>query len=282
MKAQGPNATQIEYWNEQAGPAWVRGKSLIDAQIDPLGRAAVDAAQVRVGESVLDVGCGTGQTSLLLAECVGSDGRVLGVDISAPMLERARQDAAELPQLRFEAADAQTRDFKRDRFDLVFSRFGVMFFSDPVSGFANLRSALDASGRLAFVCWQELARNAWMRLPLQAMAPHLELPPPGDPEAPGPFAFADPERLQKILDRAGFRATQIEAREQSLRVGVGGGFDAAVDQALNFGPAGAAFRSAAPEQRAAAERAVREALTPHASPDGVRLASAAWIVTARP
>ena len=284
MKARGPNATQIEYWNEQAGPAWVRDKSLIDALIDPLGRVVLDAAEVRSGEVVIDVGCGTGQASLELAERVGPEGRVVGIDISTPMPECAREHAsvAGLTQLHFEAADAQTRDFTRDRFDLVFSRFGVMFFSDPVSGFSNLRCALHASGRLAFVCWQELPRNAWMRVPLQAMAPHLELPARGDPLAPGPFAFADPERVRGILDQAGFGAIVIEAREQPLRVGGDGGFESAVDQALNTGPAGAAFRSAAPEQRAAAEAAVREALTPHAGPDGVELASAAWIVTARP
>ena len=282
MKARGPNATQIEYWNEQAGPAWVRDKSLIDALIDPLGRVVLDAAEVRSGEVVIDVGCGTGQASLELAERVGPEGRVVGIDISTPMLECAREHAsvAGLTQLHFEAADAQTRDFTRDRFDLVFSRFGVMFFSDPVSGFSNLRCALHASGRLAFVCWQEIGRNPFMAVPGAAVARHVELQRPADPHAPGPFAFADADRVIGLLGAAGFEKIDCQALEQPLTIGRGMTREQLVEFSLQMGPAGAAMREADDALRGRLRDAVAEAIEPYLAEDALVMDSACWIFSA--
>ena len=165
------NAAQIEYWNEVSGPKWVALDDVINAQIEPVGVAAMDRAEVSASDRVIDVGCGCGPTSLGLARRA-SAGRVTGIDISGPMLARAREraDAAGLANLSFERADAQTHAFEGGGTDLVFSRFGVMFFDDPVAAFANLGRALTADGRMVFACWQGLGDNAWMRVPIAAVA----------------------------------------------------------------------------------------------------------------
>jgi SAM-dependent methyltransferase len=285
LSPSGPNAEQISYWNEQSGPKWVALEELLDAQIGPLGRVAMERAGVASRERVLDVGCGCGQTCLQLAEIVGPDGAVLGVDISSPMLERARERArsAGLGQVRFENADAQTADLDDDGFDLVFSRFGVMFFAEPRAAFANLRRALAPGGRLAFVCWQALEHNPWMRVPVMAAARHLPLPPRPEPGAPGPFAFADAERVRGILEDAGFEEVCFEPHERELLVGGEGSLEHAVDFLLRMGPTAAALREAgalAESRRAAVFDAVREAVAPYAVGSGVRMPSASWIVTA--
>ena len=166
ISAEGPNAQQIEYWNELSGARWVAMNDVIDAQISPLGEVAMLRAAVAPGERVLDIGCGCGQTSLQLAERVGQDGRVLGLDISAVMLERARERAeqAGLANLEFRNADAQTEPFA-GAFDLLFSRFGVMFFASPEAAFSNLRSAVRPGGRLTCLTWQGLGANPWMQVP---------------------------------------------------------------------------------------------------------------------
>jgi SAM-dependent methyltransferase len=280
LAAEGPNAEQIRYWNETIGPRWIEQEAMLDAQIAPLGLAAIERAGVARGELVLDVGCGCGQTTLQLAERVGPEGEVLGVDVSSPMLARARQRAKGLAHVRFENADAQTHRFARG-FDLAFSRFGVMFFADPVAAFANLRGALRARGRLAFVCWQALDRNPWLQVPLRALAGIVALPAPPPPGAPGPFAFADPERVRGILGRAGFAAVELAPLCGDLALGAGGGLERAVGFAMEMGPASALLREAGAEARERARDAIRAALEPFATPDGVRAEYAAWAVTAR-
>jgi len=281
--ASGANAEQIRYWNEQAGPKWVAFQRLIDGHIGPLGRRVMERAGVGVGESVIDVGCGCGQTTLELGRRVGPAGRVLGVDVSAPMLARAIEAAREAGarNVHFVPGDAQTHRFTPQAFDLVYSRFGVMFFAEPAAAFANLHAALRPGGRLAFVCWQTVPENPWVSVALQAAAQHLTLPPPPAPDAPGPFSFADAGRVRGILARAGFVRTNVEALRETLTVGGA----ATVDEAARFlvegvGPTTAALRDADPAVRARVADAVRAALTPFATADGVRMGSAAWVVTA--
>ncbi len=283
MEQTAGNAEQRQYWNEQAGPKWVALQDLIDVQIRPLGQRAMDRAALAHGEHVLDVGCGCGDSSLELARRVGATGSVTGLDISAVMLERARAraEAANLAHARFEATDVQTHDFEGADFDVVFSRFGVMFFSDPVAAFTNLRGGLRPGGRLAFVCWQALPENPWMFVPLMAALQHMPPPPIPDPNAPGPFAFADPDRVRGILDRAGFTNIGFEPTRETLTVGGGGDIDQTVDFLLQMGPTSRALGDADPALVAVVAGAVRESLAPYTTPTGVQMPSAAWIVTAR-
>lgn len=279
----GPNREQIDYWNDAAGQKWVALAELLDTQLAALGEAGMDRLGVGPGQSILDVGCGCGATSVELSRRVGSEGEVTGVDISTVMLARAatrpRPEAA--GRLAFVNADAQTADLGNATFDAVFSRFGVMFFSDPVAAFANLRRALVPEGRLGFVCWQEVGRNPWVRVPLSAVAPLVELPPAPEPGAPGPFAFADTARVARILEDAGFGAVGFESLEGDLLVGGGGDLDEAVDFTLQMGPVGRLLAGADDASLAAAREAVRAALAPHATADGIRMGFAASIVTAR-
>jgi SAM-dependent methyltransferase len=279
----GPNAEQIRFWNETLGPRWVEQEAMLDAQIAPLGLAALERAKVQPGERAIDVGCGCGQTSLQLAERVGPSGAVLGIDVSAPMLARARARAAGRPKLRFAQADAQTHRFD-EVFDLAFSRFGVMFFADPVAAFANLAGALRPGGRLAFVCWQAIDRNPWILAPMRAVAGIVPLPPPPAPGSPGPFAFADPERVRGILETAGYSQVALEPEQGELAIGADRGLEGAVEFMLEMGPVAAALREAGPAGLAARGRAadaIREACAPFAMPEGVRAGYAAWIATAR-
>ncbi|MEZ4218915.1 MAG: class I SAM-dependent methyltransferase [Myxococcota bacterium] len=290
LAAEGPNAQQITYWNEVSGAKWVALHEVIDAQIEPLGTAAMDRAAPAPGERVLDVGCGCGQTSLELARRVGPSGAVEGVDISAPMLARARERArdAGLANARFHQADAQTARFGGDAegalpagFDLVFSRFGVMFFADPQAAFANLLGALRPGGRIAWATWQALADNPWMRVPMAAAAAHLPKADPPPPDAPGPFALADAARVERLLRAAGFEDVAHESVVRELRVGGGGTLDEAVSFLVQMGPMGAALRDATDAVRAAATADVRVALAPYYDGTAVRLPAACWVVTAR-
>jgi len=278
-----PNAEQVRYWNEQAGPKWVAQQAQLDAQLDALGKLAMERAAIVAGDAILDVGCGCGATSLELARRTGPSGSVLGADISGPMLEVARRRAADagLDDARFELADAQTHPFPEASRDLVFSRFGVMFFADPTAAFTNLRRTLRPGGRLSFVCWQALAQNPWMAVPLGAVAQHVTLPPPPPPGAPGPFAFADRERVSGILRDAGFADVELVPSEDALTIGGTADLDAAVAFLLQLGPSAALLAEASAEVRAAATVAVREAIAPFHVAGGVRMPAAAWLVRAR-
>lgn len=274
------NADQIAYWNAAAGETWVAQQDRLDRQLAPLGREAMATLDIAADERVIDIGCGCGATSLELAAEVGPDGSVLGVDISAPMLEVARRRAVDggLSNIRFLEADAQTRTFEPGGADAVFSRFGVMFFEDPTAAFANIRKALRPGGRLGFVCWRPMPENEWMLLPLKAALQHMPpSPPPADPFAPGPFAFADPGRVRGILEGAGFSDVRLEAHDAKIG---GNSLDETVALSLRVGPLGMLLRDH-PDQRDAVTATLREALEPHAGPNGVFLAAAVWIVTAR-
>jgi SAM-dependent methyltransferase len=283
MDISGPNAQQIQYWNEAAGQKWVALQAVIDDQIRPLGRFAMDRAALLPGAHVLDIGCGCGDTTIELARRVAPGGGATGIDISAVMLERARQAAREQHvAATFERADAQTHAFPAASVDVLYSRFGVMFFADPKAAFTNLRRALRPGGRLSFICWQSLPENPWMFVPLGAALQFLPPPPLPAPDAPGPFAFADTGRVEGILSGAGFNDVQFQDVRQTLRIGGGAGLDQTVDFLLQMGPAAVALReSNDPTLMSRVSAAVRESLGPYVGDDGIRMPSASWIVTAR-
>lgn len=272
------NEGQVAYWNDAAGRTWASLQDSIDRQIRPLGLAAMDRLDPRAGETLLDVGCGCGDTSLELARRVGPEGEVLGLDISGPMLEVGRRRAAEAGAegLEFRQADAQTAALPGGR-DAVFSRFGVMFFSDPAAAFANLRRSLRPGGRLAFVCWRPLAENLWMRLPAEAAAGLVPAAPPPEPGAPGPFAFADPDRVRGILAEAGFSGIDITPHDEAI-----GGHDleGTVEMSFRVGPLGAILRER-PDLAPVLRDRVREAVSPWMRGEAVYMPSATWMVTAR-
>ena len=178
--------------------AWAEVRELLELQLAPPGRRALAALALNSGESVLDIGCGGGATALDLARAVAPDGTVVGVDRSAAVLAFAQRAAKGCERVRFVQADAQVFPFEPASFDAAFSRFGVMFFTDPTAAFINIRRGLRPNGRLAFVCWRALEENPLDILPLRAASVHLPPQPAHDPDAPGPFAFADPDRVHGI------------------------------------------------------------------------------------
>ncbi len=281
LAATGPNAEQITYWNDAAAEKWVRHNDLLDRQLGELGAQAMERAEIHAGERVIDVGCGCGATTLDLAGRVTASGSVLGVDISTPMLARAREraQAERLDYVRFENADAQTRAFPAAAFDLVYSRFGVMFFVDPEQAFANLRKALRPGGRMSFVCWRPLAENAWMAAPMRAAAQVIALPAPADPHAPGPFAFADPERVRRLLAGAGYAAIDFVPFDIDLTI-ADGSLDAATDFLMQLGPTARALVGQPADALPRVSAAIRAALEPFHGPQGVRMRFAAWMVRA--
>lgn len=267
------------YWNGPVGEKWTHLADVLEKVFGPLRQAALDLAAAKPGEHVLDVGCGCGGTTLTLAQTVGKAGRVLGVDISAPMLGRAREriDAAGLTAT-VELDDAATRRFD-PVFDLLYSAFGTMFFPDPEAAFRNLATALEPGGRMAFICWRALADNAGMNAPFVAAKPFLPPQAPPVPFAPGPFAFADAERLRGILERAGFSDVVFSALDRDISIG--DTLDEAVAFSLETGPTSHALRAAPDVPREPVAAAVREALTPYARPEGVFVPTATWLVSAK-
>jgi ubiquinone/menaquinone biosynthesis C-methylase UbiE len=279
MTDSAANTDQIAYWNETAGQTWAELQDLLDVQLEPMGAATLDALALRPGDRVIDIGCGCGQTTLALADRVGAEGLAVGADISEPMLAVARGRAAGRLQVRFLEADAQTYPFEPRAFDALHSRFGVMFFEDPTAAFVKLRKALKPGGRLAFLCWRTPAENPVMTAPMMAAQAHLPPPEPMTPGAPGPFAFADPERVRRILTDAGF--ADIAIQPQDMPAG-GNSLDETLALSLRIGPLGRMLREHPEVDRDAAVADVRKVLAAHLDANGkVFMGSGTWIVTAR-
>jgi SAM-dependent methyltransferase len=263
-------------WDENSDRAFAEMQAPLDRQLAPLGHRAQQALAAKPGEHILDIGCGTGQTTLELASAVGASGKVLGFDISPACLAIARERAAGTRQVEFIQGDAQTHKFLPKSFDAAFSRFGVMFFADPVIAFANIRSALKPGGRLAFVCWRDPKEVDLLALPFNAVKNLLPEQPPPVPDAPGPFGLANAERTKMILRDAGF--TDIAITPHDDKTG-SGDVETSLGVALRVGVLGRLVREN-PHFRDIVTGPVRAALQAHDTADGVKLKAAVWIVTA--
>lgn len=279
MPIDDSNQAQADYW-AASGSMWTMLRDRFDAQAGAHGLAAIDALAPAPGEFVIDIGCGAGTTTLQLAERVGPEGRVLGLDISPSMIEGASAFAHEHASatVSFAIGDAMVEPFTGDA-DAVFSRFGVMFFSDATAGFTNLRRALRPDGRLGFVCWQAPAENPWIVRPLEIASRYVDVPFGSDPTAPGPMSLADPQRIETVLTDAGFGDLVITPWVARTNLGVDP--DDAVDFLSGLISSISALQADDPERAAELRAELIDELGDWAGPDGVESPSASWIVTAR-
>ena len=268
------NKAQIEYWNGQAGQTWVAAQERMDVMLAPLTGQALALADPAVGERVIDIGCGCGDTTIAMAN---RGAAVWGLDISEPMLNRARARAADVDGVKFTQGDAAVQTFTPDH-QLLFSRFGVMFFADPAAAFANLRTALDSNGRMVFMCWQAPAANPWVSVVGRAVQPFLPEDERADPRAPGPFAFADQDYLHDLLVGAGFADIVIANAGADLHIA--DDLDGAMRFQGEIGPIARALAELQGEDRTGALAAARNALAGHLTADGVVLGAATWLVSA--
>ncbi len=274
---------QVSIWNHEVGSAWVTHSDHFDASLGPCGDAVLRALDVQPGERVVDVGCGAGATTLQLA-AAAAPGAVLGVDLSEPMLGLAAHRAATqgVANATFSAHDVEAAPLDAATFEVAFSRFGVMFFNDPVRAFTHIRGSLVAGGRLGFVCFQMPFDNPFIIVPIMAAAPILRMGPPPPLTEPGPFSFADPARVTAILTSAGFGSVAIEPGPTSMDLGAADDLSAMALRLLEQNPSAAeVFAVATPSDQAAAVAAAAEALVPHVVDGRVTMAAATWIVTAK-
>jgi SAM-dependent methyltransferase len=273
------NEAQAQRWNSQAGHNWVEQNALLDRLLEPLEQPLVDAVREHGARDVLDVGCGGGATTFAVARSLGRQGRCTGVDLSTPLIELARRRAAEMriENAEFILADAQQQAFPPGGFDAVISRFGVMFFDDPVAAFANLRRAARPDAALACIAWRGTEDNPFMTAAERAAAPLLPEAPPRDPAAPGQFAFADAERVRGLLSAAGWRDVDLQPLDVACALSAGD----LETYATHVGPVSLALPDLEPDHRRAVIEAVRRGFAPYLTDGVARFTAACWMVRAR-
>ncbi len=276
------NTTQRDYWNTVAGPRWVGLEGLVERRVRAVNDLLLAQSGAKAGERVLEIGCGTGAFTVPLAAAVGDIGAVVGADISSAMLAAARKRLADL-DLRNVAlieADAQTHQFEPGAFDLITSRFGVMFFADPGAAFTNLFAAARPGGRLCFACWGGLDENEHWLVPYQVALRHLGPPEPRPPRAPGPMAFAEPDYVREFLGRAGFAEITIAGEHPDM---LASSPEEEAKAACIMGPSGRLIDEKKPDEATleTIRRDIQDALAIHARDGEVRLSSTVLIVTAR-
>ena len=267
------NTEQRELWNGAMGDGWVAVEAYIDRIMSPMTEVALARLAPKAGERIIDVGCGCGGTSRAIA---ASGAKVWGVDISEKMITQAKLNAKGVGNVLFSVVDAAHAEYTDD-YDAIFSRYGVMFFADPVAAFRNLRNGLVSGGRLVYLCWQSPSLNPWIATGIAALTPYMDGP-PTDPNAPGGFSMADPSRSAGILRDAGFTSVEVEPLVVQLALGDG------VDDILRFhetvGPLSNLMTQLDQGQAAEAKEAVRSAYEAQLGPGGLKLKAATWLVTA--
>jgi SAM-dependent methyltransferase len=274
------NADALRAWDGDDGDYWSRNERIFDGSVSRYREPFFAAAAIAPGARVLDVGCGTGQTTRDAARLARDGGAALGVDLSSRMLDVARRRAAEegIDNVEFLQADAQVHRFGDGRYDVAISRTGTMFFGDPVAAFANIMRALRPEGRVVLLVWQALERNHWIRDFSAALSGGRDMPTP-PPDAPGPFSLSDPDRVRSLLSTAGLVDVELEGVSEPMYFGDDA--DDAERFVRGLGFTGFMLRDLDDEGRASALAALRASIEAHETPDGVLYASAAWIVTAR-
>ena len=272
------NTDMAAGWDGPEGDRWSDQWEHYDRSMAAHHDALMEAAAVRPTDAVLDVGCGNGEVTLEAARSAAA-GSALGVDLSSQMLEvaRRRADEAGLGNARFEQADAQVHPFAPEGYDLVVSRFGSMFFADPVAAFANLHRALRPGGRLVLATWQSVEHNEWIQVFPAALAQGRDVPLPQD-STPGPVGLADPDHVRSVLSKAGFSA--VELAPHALPFVAGTDADEAFEFARTLGITEGMTQGLDEATKAAALESLRQAMLDHATPGGVVFDSGIWIVTA--
>lgn len=269
---------QVAYWNGEGGSHWVDEQTHTDIMLTPVLDALLARAEIRPGQHVLDVGCGCGATTIELSKRVGASGRVIGLDVSAPMLARARELSKGLTNVDYICADAAAHTFSAASADWLFSKFGVMFFGEPTAAFANLKRALKPGAKLIFACWRPPSENPWMMASLHAAYEFVPRLPKMDPRAPGPFAFADTGYVTEILTGAGFAKPRFTPVDVPIDLAAGKGLEAAVHQATSIGATSRALADQPDDLRAKAIDAIRTLFTAHVKGNTVALQGAIWLV----
>jgi SAM-dependent methyltransferase len=273
------NKAQTELWNGGAGRNWVEQNAMLDRLFEPFEQPLVDAIREHGARAVLDVGCGAGATTFAVARSLKGQGRSTGLDLSAPLIDLARRRAAEqaVDNADFVVADAQQHAFQPASFDAVISRFGVMFFDDPVAAFANLRRAARPEAGLACIVWRRTDENPFMAAAERAAGPLLPELPRRAPDAPGQFAFADPDRVGGILSAAGWRDADLQPLDVACAVPA----DDLETYATRMGPVGLMLPSLEAGRRHAVIEAVRRGFAPFLADGVARFTAACWLVRAR-
>ena len=266
------------YWNEEGGDKWVENIDFAESFMTPMSDRLIERIAAKKGEKILDVGCGGGITTLKLAALAGEGGGVLGVDVSRQIIDVAIKRAEDSTNIEFQHSDAASTEFGENKFDLITSRFGVMFFDDPVAAFKNLHRSLKPTGRLVFLCWRTPQENPWMAEP--AAATFQILPPPAEkpgPTDPGPFSLGEAEHLTNVLQSAGFTNINLEPVDLSLPMS---SVDTAVGFLTRLGPAADALKEASDDQRVEVIAAIRSVMEKYSNVDGVLAPAATWIISA--
>ena len=268
---------QTKLWNGASGRAWVDEQPLLDRILEPFLALLVDAVSARSRRHVLDVGCGTGSTTLAVARLLGANDHVVGIDLSEPMIATARARAErEGTPASFICANAQTHVFEPATFDMLISRFGVMFFDDPVHAFANLRRAATNDAEIGFIAWRSAAENPFMTTAERAAAPLVPTLPPRRTGAPGQFAFANSDHVRRILEASGW--TEIDIRPIDVECALPE--TDLLRYVTRLGPVGMILQDVDDNTRARVIPTVRAAFDPYVHGDDVRFIGACWMIAA--